>query len=58
MAGKKMKRIKFEFGKFLHCRYLESLHSRFFSTVSDFLFNQSMAFAGPRKGFPTGISSP
>ena len=45
------KGIKFDFHKFLYFRHLETLHSSSFSTISNFLFNQSVAFAGPRKVF-------
>ena len=43
-AEKIKKRINLDFDKFLYFRHLES-----FSTVPNFSFNQSMAFAGPRK---------
>ena len=48
---KKMKKIKLDFDKFLYSRHLETLQSSSFSTVSNFYFNQSMAFAGPRKWY-------
>ena len=43
------KKKKLDLDKFLDFRHLETLHSSSFSTVSNFFYNQSMAFAGLRK---------
>ena len=39
-------------------RHLETLHLSSFSTLSRFFFNQSMAFAGPRKENDTELEFP
>ena len=48
---KKIKLKKLDLDKFLDFRHLETLHSSSFSTVSNFFYNQSMAFAGLRKWY-------
>ena len=55
---KNMGGINLDFDKFLYFGHLETLHSSSFSTVSNFFFNQQMAFTGSKKWYRTGISSP